>query len=113
MLASDDGDEDQSFGDAEDDFSFQSWVMPSEFTAPKTFEIPEHTLFSGMVRRNTVVELKDDSGRISKNLISGDFLLVRSVLEDLRSGKITLRGLRLRRCAYLQPTFDSEFSLAN
>ncbi|KAH7075952.1 S-adenosyl-L-methionine-dependent methyltransferase, partial [Paraphoma chrysanthemicola] len=73
-------------------------------------ELPEVTLECGSIQPGAVVEMQDHSGRESKRPISGDFLLVRSIVEDLQTGDVVFRGYRMRRCAYLQPMFDGKFN---
>lgn len=61
----------------------------------------------GTIQPNDVVELIDDSGRQPATLQSGDFLLVRSIVETVQTEDVKLRGYRLRRCKYYQPMFES------
>ena len=74
------------------------------------FELPSLSLDFGVVRSGSVVELRDQSGRATSTLISGDFLLVRAIIESVETGEVVLRGYRMRRCSCLSPLFDSKFS---
>jgi DNA (cytosine-5)-methyltransferase 1 len=82
--------------------------LPEFVAPPKEFELPNLTLDCGVVRPGHVVELKDHSGRNADHMISGDFLLVRSIVENMQDGEVVLRGYRMRRCTYFQPTFEGE-----
>jgi DNA (cytosine-5)-methyltransferase 1 len=94
--------------DVHEDFSFTDYTPPAFVPLPKEFELPSLTLDCANIRPGDVVELVDNSGRDTDHLISGDFLLIRAIVESMKNGDVTLRGYRMRRCAYLQPLFDSE-----
>jgi DNA (cytosine-5)-methyltransferase 1 len=85
-------------------------VPPAFVPLPKEFEIPNFALEFGVIKPGDVLELDDDSGRESDHLISGDFLLVRCIIESMQDGQIVFRGYRMRRCAYLAPTFSRKWS---
>jgi DNA (cytosine-5)-methyltransferase 1 len=84
--------------------------LPPEFVAPlDEFEIPKFSLKCGDIQPGSIVELEDESGRDINHLTSGDFLLVRSIIENVKYGEISLRGYRMRRCKYVRPMFDSKY----
>jgi DNA (cytosine-5)-methyltransferase 1 len=110
------GDEEGS----DDDLSFRDFAGEGlgfadripEFEAPPTeFEVPSLTLDCGEIRPGHIVELEDHTDRKAGRMISGDFLLVRSIVENMQDGEVVLRGYRMRRCAYLQPTFEGTYKL--
>lgn len=108
-----DGDDDDApiyitDSDEEGDLIQSCRFHPPTEAAPKTFEVPAYEIYNGVVRPGTVVELKDDSGRTSNSLLSGDFLLVRKIIETLEAEEVVLHGYRLRRVEYLVPIFDSK-----
>lgn len=73
---------------------------------PETVELPSIELHCGIIKPGDTIELKDHSGRSSDRLISGDFLRVKAIIEDLETKEITIRGERFRRIAYQRPLFD-------
>ncbi|KAF2029073.1 S-adenosyl-L-methionine-dependent methyltransferase, partial [Setomelanomma holmii] len=73
-------------------------------------ELPEFILKCGSIRPGNIVELRDHSRRASNHPISGDFLLVRSIVENVKSEEVVLRGFRMRRCTYLRPLFDGKLN---
>jgi DNA (cytosine-5)-methyltransferase 1 len=102
---------------SDDDFPFRDFDdeglefadrVPEFMAPPKEFEVPDLTLDCGEIRPGDLVELEDHTGRKADHMISGDFLLVRSIVENMQDGEVVLRGYRMRRCAYLQPTFDGK-----
>ncbi|KAF9698369.1 hypothetical protein EKO04_003611 [Ascochyta lentis] len=74
----------------------------------KDFELPSLSLECGVIRPGSVLELQDRSGRENNEMISGDFLLVRTIVENAETEEVVLRGYRMRRCSYLQPLFDAK-----
>ncbi|KAF2830238.1 S-adenosyl-L-methionine-dependent methyltransferase, partial [Ophiobolus disseminans] len=74
------------------------------------FELPKFELQGGDIFPGDVLELHDHTERNLGYLFSGDFLLVRSIVENVKTEEVILRGYRLRRCAYLQPLFDRRFN---
>lgn len=83
---------------------------PSEAPPPTQFEIPALTLDCATIRPGSVVELVDRSERDPAPNQSGDFLLVRAIIEDVETAEIKLRGYRLRRCTYCPGLFNSVFT---
>ena len=77
---------------------------------PSRFEVQQVVLGCGCVKAGDVVQLKDESQITLRNRQYGDFLLVKSVVEDVISEEVFLQGLRLRRCSRLQPIFDSIYA---
>ncbi|KAI8934822.1 hypothetical protein NX059_008503 [Plenodomus lindquistii] len=75
---------------------------------PATFEIPSISLDCGEVRVGTVLELKDRTDRKFRRLMSGDFVLVRKIIEDTETCEVTIKGHLLRRVQYLQPLFTAK-----
>jgi DNA (cytosine-5)-methyltransferase 1 len=94
--------------DDDEDFSITEYAPPAFVPPPAEFEIPDLALGCGLIKPGNIVELEDDSGRNVDHLISGDFLLVRSIIENMKDGQVVLRGYRMRRCAYLKPTFPGK-----
>lgn len=105
--------EDPVYITIEDDDEDALFATPSRqfIPMPKEFELPSYSLPCGLIRPRTVVEMKDHTGRRSGNLLSGDFLLVKAVIENVDSEDVVLRGYRMRRCSYLQPLFDSKLNV--
>jgi hypothetical protein len=102
-----DSDDDAPIDDDED-FSITEYAPPAFVPPPAEFEIPDLALGCGLIKPGNIVELEDDSGRNVDHLISGDFLLVRFIIENMKDGQVVLRGYRMRRCAYLKPTFPGK-----
>jgi len=73
---------------------------------PDSFTLPSIELGCGLVRPSDTVELVDDSGRESTNMLSGDFLRVKETMEYTESEEVKLRGELFRRNAYHRPLFD-------
>ncbi|KAF1851662.1 S-adenosyl-L-methionine-dependent methyltransferase [Cucurbitaria berberidis CBS 394.84] len=96
--------------DEDDDLSFYETAPPSSDPLPESFELPKLSLECGDIRPDSVVELKDHSGRTSKHLLSGDFFLVRSIVENVHTEEVVIRGYRMRRVEYLQPLFDRKLN---
>jgi DNA (cytosine-5)-methyltransferase 1 len=100
----DDNDEDE---DDDNNVYMVDHPGPAFVPSPKTFEVPSLKLTCGEIRPGSVVELKDHTGRDSTHLISGDFLWIRKIIEDVETEAVSLEGYRMRRVEYLQPLFDS------
>lgn len=96
----------------EEDWSFADYTPPAFVKPPKEFELPYTELKCGKIRPGDTVELADHSQRNPEHLISGDFLLVRSIIENVKTEEVKLRGYRMRRCAYLQPMFERKCYLS-
>lgn len=105
-----DEDEAITYDDNNDDadVSILEYAPPIFAHAPKEFELPSLSFGHGFIYPGSVVELEDLSGRTSNHLLSGDFLLIRSIIEDVETENIVLRGFRMRRVEYLQPLFNSK-----
>ena len=93
--------------DDDDDIYMVDHPGPASVPSPKTFEVPSLNLTCGKIRSGSVVELKDHTGRDPTHLISGDFLWIRKIIEDVETEVVSLKGHRMRRVEYLQPLFDS------
>ncbi|KAH8730545.1 S-adenosyl-L-methionine-dependent methyltransferase [Phaeosphaeriaceae sp. PMI808] len=102
-------DDDDAIGD-ENGFSWVDSTPPAFVPPLQEFEIPDFLIEGAKIVPNSVVELKDHSGRSSDHRISGDFFLIRSIIENVETGEVVLRGYRMRRCTYLQPLFDGKFN---
>jgi hypothetical protein len=79
---------------------------------PETVELPSYRLKGGsIIRIGDTVELKDRTDRKETvHALSGDFLKISSIVENLQTQEIKLNGYRLRRCSYLCPLFDGTWS---
>ncbi|KAH7361202.1 S-adenosyl-L-methionine-dependent methyltransferase [Pyrenochaeta sp. MPI-SDFR-AT-0127] len=97
-------------GDDDDDIAIVDSPPPIFAPSPKEFELPSLSHESGFIYPGSIVELHDHSERTSDHLLSGDFLLVRSIVEDVEAEEIVLRGFRMRRVEYLQPLFNRKFN---
>ena len=104
----DDDDEPIDNESDDDEISALDYAPPNFDPPPETFELPSLSLECGDIRPGHVVELEDHTERTSKHLISGDFLLVRSIIEDVYTEEVVIRGYRMRRVEYLPPLFDRE-----
>ncbi|KAF2798930.1 S-adenosyl-L-methionine-dependent methyltransferase [Melanomma pulvis-pyrius CBS 109.77] len=74
--------------------------VPDAF--PTKIELDLLRLECGNIAPGDTVELRDTSGRTTHSFLSGDFLRVKSIIENLETSEIFLRGFRLRRCQYLR-----------
>ncbi len=94
----------------EDDVFALSPATPPRVSPPlpENFEIPGVTHSCGTIRAGDVVELIDHTEREPAALQSGDFLLVRAIIEDVATEEVKLRGYRLRRCKCYQPMFEGK-----
>lgn len=54
------------------------------------------------------MELEDRSNRPPHVELRGDFLRVKSIIENLETNEVYLCGYRLRRTKYMSPMFDSK-----
>jgi hypothetical protein len=72
---------------------------------PETISLSSVKLECGDIRLGDTVELKDETKRASGRLLSGDFLRVKEIVEDIETRDIKLRGQLFRRNAYQRPLF--------
>ncbi|KAF2636408.1 S-adenosyl-L-methionine-dependent methyltransferase [Massarina eburnea CBS 473.64] len=106
-----DGDGDGAFGHIDiDDFAVPAVPAEQPELFPERFELDSVTLDCGDVKIGDVVELKDTSSISIMGRRYGDFLLVKHIVEDIGTVKVTLRGFRLRRCTNLAPLFDAKLN---
>ncbi|KAF1963027.1 S-adenosyl-L-methionine-dependent methyltransferase, partial [Byssothecium circinans] len=63
-----------------------------------------------LVKIGDVVELKDESEIGLRTRQYGDFFLVKTIVENVQSEDLNLRGFRLRRCTRLSPLFDGKLN---
>ena len=83
-----------------------------EEALPEVVELPSHRLETGgVLHQRDTVELIDRTERVANHTLSGDFLRITAIVEDLQSHEIYLKGYCLRRCSYLRPLFDGECPL--
>lgn len=76
---------------------------------PLVIELPHHRIETGsMIRKGDTVELEDRTGRVAEHTLSGDFLRIVGIFEDLDTGEVSLKGYLLRRCTYSRPLFDGK-----
>jgi DNA (cytosine-5)-methyltransferase 1 len=95
------------------DVEMLDYTPPAFVPPPIHFERAAVRLASGSIIApgNTVeLELEDEPTPIANRVQSGDFILVRSILETTEDGLITVRGYRMRRTRYLAPQFDSKLN---
>ncbi|UPX15996.1 DNA (cytosine-5-)-methyltransferase [Ascochyta rabiei] len=108
-VASEDDDEpDYVLIDDDDDLSSPVPAPMTHYPILKDFELPSLSLECGVIRPGSVVELQDRSGREANAMRSGDFLLVRAIIESVETEEVVIRGYRMRRCAYLWPLFAGQ-----
>ncbi|KAF1977708.1 S-adenosyl-L-methionine-dependent methyltransferase, partial [Bimuria novae-zelandiae CBS 107.79] len=62
------------------------------------------------LRVGDTVELVDRTERPANHPLSGDFLRIKAMTENLKTQEVTLEGYRLRRCSYLRPLFDGKLN---
>lgn len=99
--------------DADDDGPDDSPLEPTDSATsafPQVFELPSLALPCGIVKPGDTVELRDTTERVSNNLISGDFLRIEYIIEDVNTSEINLKGYRLRRENTLRPQFEGKKS---
>ncbi|KAJ4356287.1 uncharacterized protein N0V89_004318 [Didymosphaeria variabile] len=97
--------------DEEYDAGGRTMLPPEEDTFPELVELPCHRLESGsLIRAGDTVELIDRTDRKADHTLSGDFLKVNAIIEDLKTQEVRLSGYRLRRCSYLRPLFDGKLN---
>lgn len=89
-----------------DDVDDPALALSSDDECPETIEIGSVDLDCGRVEPGCTVELKDTTGRTADHLLSGDFLRVKSITENLQTAEIKLRGWIFRRNSYQRPLFD-------
>lgn len=97
--------------DDDNDYNgYDSRLRAEEAAFPETVKLPFYRLDNGtLIRAGDTVELIDRTER-SAELLSGDFLRISTIVEDLNEQEVTLEGYRLRRCSYLQPLFHGKLS---
>ncbi|KAJ4297542.1 hypothetical protein N0V90_005434 [Kalmusia sp. IMI 367209] len=94
----------------DDNASDRARSAEQEERFPVTVELPSIQLDCGMVKSRDIVELFDRTERVADQALSGDFLWISAIIEDLETNEITLQGYRLRRCSYLRPLFDCKMN---
>ncbi|OAG07098.1 S-adenosyl-L-methionine-dependent methyltransferase [Paraphaeosphaeria sporulosa] len=78
---------------------------------PESVEVPSYRLENGsIIRPGDTVELIDRTERNPDLTLSGDFLRITAIVEDLKTHESKLNGYRLRRCSYLRPLFDGKLN---
>ncbi|KAL5381699.1 hypothetical protein PMIN03_007517 [Paraphaeosphaeria minitans] len=97
--------------DDEENTEIRARSPQQEDVFPETVELPSCGLDNGsVIRAGDTVELIDRTERKVDHLLSGDFLKITAISEDLRTNKVKLQGYRLRRCSYLRPLFDGKLN---
>jgi DNA (cytosine-5)-methyltransferase 1 len=96
--------------DADDDLDAPIPEHPSNAATvfPTVIELPSLTLKCGVVRPRDTIEMEGTTERDSNSLISGDFLRIEKIIEDVETGEVKLRGYRLRRENTLRPQFKGK-----
>ncbi|KAF1834571.1 S-adenosyl-L-methionine-dependent methyltransferase [Decorospora gaudefroyi] len=101
---------DNDSDEVDDDFAIVD-PPPTLFEpCPTEFELPSLSLVGKLVQRGTIVELEDRTGRTSGRLLSGDFLLVRKIVENTATEEVVLRGYLMRRVECIAPLFDRKLN---
>lgn len=113
ILIDDDDDDDDDDDKCNQVSLARSPTQEVEF--PEVVELPFHRLDCGsVIRPEDTVELMDRTGRVNKGYnLSGDFLKITAIVEDLKTHEVKLKGHRLRRCSYLRPLFDGKCPLTS
>jgi hypothetical protein len=93
--------------DDDDDVQILSGARSPSPQLPEKIELECANLVCGVITAGDVVELHDESGRVSDHLACGDFLLVKYIKEELESGEVFLYGYRLIRTSSVAPLFNS------
>lgn len=80
---------------------------PAAEPFPNVVQLPSYRLDCGStIHVGDTVELMDHTERVAHHPLSGDFLRINAINENLESHEISLTGYRMRRCSYLRPLFD-------
>ncbi|KAF2447083.1 S-adenosyl-L-methionine-dependent methyltransferase [Karstenula rhodostoma CBS 690.94] len=97
--------------DNEEDVASRARSPIQEAAFPAIIQLPSYRLDNvGVIRPGDTVELIDRTERKSKHTLSGDFLKITTIVEDLKTQETKLNGYRLRRCSYLRPLFDGKLN---
>jgi hypothetical protein len=95
--------------DDEEELDIPSPSEDQTYGPTSRIELEVVSLGCGLVRKGDTVELIDESDRVSTGLLSGDFLRITRVVQDVATDGIQLEGFLLRRCSYMQPMFEREY----
>ena len=96
--------------DEDEDDGDEIPTPPVDVPFPEVIELPRYQIKPGsVIRKGDTVELEDRTGRVADYALSGDFLRIHGIFENLETGEVNLRGYRLRRCSYLPTLFDSKY----
>ncbi|KAJ4347529.1 hypothetical protein N0V95_005360 [Ascochyta clinopodiicola] len=112
-VASEDDDEaDYATVDDDDNLSAPTTAPRTHYPGLKDFELPSLSLDCGVIRPGSVVELQDRSGREPNAMRSGDFLLVRTIIESVETEEVGFEEIDIeeivgmRKCLFSNLHFD-------
>jgi DNA (cytosine-5)-methyltransferase 1 len=85
-------------------------ARPSNDISLPDVAIQRYKIGTGFViKPGDTVELKDHSNQDEGAMHSGDFLRIKSIIMNMETDEVRLRGWRMRRTKYLGQIFDCEY----